>query len=62
MKDEYILVEDVARILRISVSRVHCRLSQGSSMPDSIRIGRRRLFKKSDVIIWLEKFNEGGDK
>lgn len=52
--NNYITVEQLAKILKISPSRVRSRICQGCSMPKSMRFGRRRLFKYDDVMIWME--------
>ncbi|MEW4320800.1 helix-turn-helix domain-containing protein [Chromobacterium vaccinii] len=46
-------VAEVSQILRISEHTARNRLSLGLPMPPSFRVGRRRLFLRSEVARWL---------
>ncbi|WP_189373687.1 MULTISPECIES: helix-turn-helix domain-containing protein [Vogesella] len=46
-------VAEVSQILRISEHTARNRLSLGLPMPPSFRVGRRRLFLRSEVERWL---------
>ncbi|WP_083370337.1 helix-turn-helix domain-containing protein [Chromobacterium sphagni] len=46
-------VTEVSQILRISENTARNRLSLGLPMPPSFRVGRRRLFLRSEVERWL---------
>ena len=48
-------LEDVCTLLKIDVSTGRNRLSSGAPMPPSFRVGRRRLFLKDEVEIWLRE-------
>lgn len=48
-------LEDISKTLHISLGTARNRLSSGCSMPPSFRVGRRRLFLRSEVDAWLKK-------
>lgn len=52
---ETMSLEDVCELLKIDVSTGRNRLSAGSPMPPSFRVGRRRLFLKDEVETWLRE-------
>lgn len=57
--DEEILLtaEELARFLRINTQTVYNAISkelEGTHIPKSIKIGRRRLWIKSEVLTWLK--------
>jgi len=37
---------------------IQCRVSSGADMPKSIRIGKRRMWRKADVDAWLNAHEE----
>lgn len=45
---------EISKILRISDHTARNRLSMGMAMPPSFRVGKRRLFIKTEVEKWLE--------
>lgn len=46
-------ISDVSRLLHITEESARNRISAGHAMPPSFRVGRRRLFLRSDVERWL---------
>lgn len=46
---------EVSQLLKISEQTARNRLSLGLPMPPSFRVGRRRLFLRSEVELWLTK-------
>lgn len=50
---EYLTVEDVAELVRVSPSTVHWWAHVGRG-PRSFRVGKRRLYAKADVEAWIE--------
>jgi len=52
---ETMSLEDVCKLLKIDVSTGRNRLSGGAPMPPSFRVGRRRLFLKDEVELWLRE-------
>lgn len=46
---------EVSQVLKISEHTARNRLSLGLPMPLSFRVGRRRLFLRSEVELWLAK-------
>jgi predicted DNA-binding transcriptional regulator AlpA len=50
--DEWLLTEEVAALARISVGNLHWLRTQGRG-PRASKIGRRLLFRRSDVEEWL---------
>jgi len=57
--DEEILLtaEELARFLRINTQTVYNAISkeqEGTHIPKSIKIGRRRLWIKSEVLTWVK--------
>ena len=49
---------EFANYMGWTVKNVQCRVSNGSDMPKSIRIGTRRLWRKGDVDAWLKAHEE----
>ena len=47
-------LNDVCKILKISIATGRNRISQCSDMPPSFKVGRKRLFFKQDVEQWLK--------
>ncbi len=61
--DELLTTEDVAKIVRVPVSTVRYWQHRGSG-PSSFRMGKRRLYARSDVEAWIARAREaamGGD-
>ncbi|MDP3841513.1 MAG: helix-turn-helix domain-containing protein [Oxalobacteraceae bacterium] len=52
-------LSEISKILRISDHTARNRLSMGMPMPPSFRVGKRRLFIKTEVEIWLEAQKTG---
>lgn len=50
-------IRQVARRLGISSATVHRLMNRGEG-PPSYRIGRRRLWRETDLIAWLEAQRE----
>lgn len=46
-------LSEISKMLRISEHTARNRLSMGMSMPPSFRVGKRRLFIKAEVEVWL---------
>lgn len=46
-------LDDVSKLLHITLDTARNRLSLGHPMPPSFRVGRRRLFLRSEVESWL---------
>ena len=51
----FLTLNDVCALIHIKVTTGRNRLSLGSDMPPSFRIGRRRLFDEAVVQQWLEQ-------
>lgn len=55
-------ISDVSRLVHITDDTARNRLSAGSAMPPSFRVGRRRLFLRSEVERWLaQRAGHGAD-
>ena len=54
---ETMTINDVSRLLHITEDTARNRLSAGMDMPPSFRVGKRRLFLKTEVEIWMEKLS-----
>lgn len=52
---ETMTINDVSRLLHITEDTARNRLSAGMDMPPSFRVGKRRLFLKTEVEIWVQK-------
>ena len=52
---ETMSLKDVCDLLKIDIATGRNRLSSGALMPPSFRVGRRRLFLKDEVEIWLRE-------
>jgi hypothetical protein len=48
-------LEEVCCLLKITHQTGRNRLSLGLPMPPNFRVGRRRLFIASDVIVWIKE-------
>lgn len=46
-------IREISRILQITEDTARNRLSMGLAMPPSFRVGRRRLFMRTEVELWL---------
>lgn len=55
----FLTTEEVAEALRTSPSTVRYWHHAGKG-PPSIRVGRRRLYRESDVVAWLQSDLESG--
>jgi prophage regulatory protein len=53
MEPEYLTTAEVAELVRAPSETVRYWDHIGK-MPKSIKLGRRRLWKRSDVIAWIE--------
>ena len=56
MDESLLTVEELAQFLRTSKNRIYNLISQGGEgkdIPRSIRVGRRRLWPKSTVVVWM---------
>jgi DNA-binding transcriptional MerR regulator len=58
MDQEFMITEEVAAMARTSPSTIRYYHHIGSG-PKSFKVGRRRLYAKSDVIAWLEAAKSG---
>ncbi len=54
---QYLRVEEVAELARLSVTQIY-RLAAAGKVP-SFKLGRRRLFKRGQIIDWIE--GRGGE-
>jgi predicted DNA-binding transcriptional regulator AlpA len=52
-------LSEISKMLRISDHTARNRLSMGMPMPPSFRVGKRRLFIKTEVEVWLEAQKTG---
>jgi len=59
MEPYYMTKKEVAEFLRMSIATID-RLIQKGKIP-SYKVGRKRLFKKEDLINWVESQKEGGE-
>ncbi len=50
---ETMTINDVSKLLHVTDDTARNRLAAGSEMPPSFRVGRRRLFLRSEVERWL---------
>jgi predicted DNA-binding transcriptional regulator AlpA len=50
---------EISKMLRISDHTARNRLCMGMPMPPSFRVGKRRLFMKTEVETWLEAQKTG---
>ncbi|TWO64407.1 helix-turn-helix domain-containing protein [Caenimonas sedimenti] len=50
---ETMTISDVSKLLHITDDTARNRLAAGNEMPPSFRVGRRRLFLRSEVERWL---------
>jgi predicted DNA-binding transcriptional regulator AlpA len=46
-------LEDVCNVLKITKATARNRLSQGLPMPPSFKVGRNRLFLKTEFYQWI---------
>ena len=56
MDEKLYTTEEVANILRTSAAQIHNILSrgyEGTELPKSIRVGRRRLWPESEIKSWI---------
>jgi Helix-turn-helix domain len=52
---ETMTLEDVCNVLKITKATARNRLSQGLPMPPSFKVGRNRLFLKTEFYLWIEQ-------
>lgn len=52
-------LSEISKMLRISDHTARNRLSMGMPMPPSFRVGKRRLFIKTEVEVWLDAQKTG---
>ena len=52
-------ISEISKMLRISDHTARNRLCMGMPMPPSFRVGKRRLFMKTEVEMWLEAQKTG---
>ena len=56
MSKDFYTIEEVAELLRVRPGTVRNRLWRGdSTLPPSVRNGRRRLFPVADYIAWKDR-------
>jgi DNA-binding transcriptional MerR regulator len=56
MSKDFYTIEEVAELLRVRPGTVRNRLWRGdSTLPPSVRNGRRRLFPVADYIVWKDR-------
>jgi prophage regulatory protein len=55
--DEYLTTAGLGKLVHAPPESVRYWVHAGKA-PKSIKVGRRRLFKRSDVIAWLEEREE----
>jgi prophage regulatory protein len=58
MEPEYLTTAEVAELVRAPAETVRYWVYVGKA-PKSVKIGRRRLFRRSDVVTWLEAQEAG---
>jgi excisionase family DNA binding protein len=58
--DEFMNIMEVSNMLHLHANSVS-RLASKGDIP-SLKIGRRRLFKKRDILRWVEKQNNQSKK
>jgi excisionase family DNA binding protein len=52
---DFLTVEEIAELLRVTASSVRNRLSRGDpTLPPSLRVGGRRLFPASGYERWIK--------
>nr|WP_255396406.1 helix-turn-helix domain-containing protein [Mycobacterium sp. E735] len=52
---EFLTVADVAAMTRLSVGTLRYWRHSGSGGPPSVKLGRRVLYRRADVEIWLKE-------
>jgi hypothetical protein len=52
-------LSEISKMLRISDHTARNRLCMGMPMPPSFRVGKRHLFMKTEVEMWLEAQKTG---
>ena len=58
MNTEYMITEEVADLARTSPSTIRYYAHIGTG-PKSLKVGRRRLYAREDVLAWLESAKAG---
>jgi excisionase family DNA binding protein len=53
----YMTIEEVARLLRVSIPTVRWLRQEGRFAP-AIKIGRRLVWDEADVLAWIESNHE----
>lgn len=53
MTDDFLVTEDIAKLMHTSPSTVRYWEHTGRA-PKSFKVGRRRLYARSDVEAWIE--------
>jgi hypothetical protein len=59
---ETMTINDVSRLLHITEDTARNRLSAGMDMPPSFKAGKRRLFLKTEVEVWMQKLSVSTDQ
>lgn len=54
MESELLTPEEVAELTRLKLSTIRLKIWEGRDFP-VVRLGRRTLVKKKDVLEWIEK-------
>lgn len=55
MSRKYLTIEEVSKIMRISVGTARNRLACSRPMPPNLKAGRRRLFPDDEFEKWMDK-------
>jgi predicted DNA-binding transcriptional regulator AlpA len=55
---EFMLLEEVAQLTRQTVSTLRWLRHQGKG-PPAIKVGRRLVYRRSDVLEWLAQLKRG---
>lgn len=60
--NDYLTVDELSKKLRMAKGTIYNRLSAGKSLPDSVQIGRRRLFPVKEFELWMRERTESNDE
>ena len=58
--DELLTIDEVAKITRLPIATLRWYRATGKGGPKSARLGRRVLYRRSDVEQWIASAFEGG--
>jgi excisionase family DNA binding protein len=56
---DYMTTEELAQVLRTSPETIRYWRHLGNKGPRSFRVGRRVLYDRKDVLVWLEAAKAG---